>query len=106
MSGKYNRPRELEPSYTHALHAHACQVAAQQKTVLVQHVLAKRGQIVYCAVIKAAYTVPNGPDCWTIETSWPEQTRITVPCKNVIACDAEFCSCLGLPKARQGGSEA
>lgn len=51
------------------------------------------GPIVYCAVIKGAYTVPNGPDCWTIETLWSEQTRITVPVRNVIACGGETCSC-------------
>lgn len=107
MTGKSNRPRELEPIYTHALHAHACQIAAQARQVLVQHVLAKRGQIVYCATIKNAYTVPDGgPDCWTVETLWPEKTRITVPCKNVIACDAVSCVCAAMPKAQLGGSEA
>lgn len=95
MTGKYNRPREPEPSYTHELHAQACQEAAMARQVLVQHVLARRGKVVYCAIIKNAYTVPDGPDCWTIETSWPEQARLTVPCKNVIACEPSGCSCLG-----------
>jgi hypothetical protein len=95
MTGAYNRLREPEPSYTHALHAAACGNAAKSRQVLVQHVLARRGRVVYCATIKNAYTVPNGPDCWTIETSWPEKARLTVPCKNVIACDPSGCSCLG-----------
>ena len=82
----------FEP-YTHAAHATRCSEAAKAREVLVQHVQAKRGPIVYCAIIKAAYTVPNGPDCWTIETLWPEQTRITVPVRNVIACGGETCSC-------------
>lgn len=86
--------RELEPIYTHALHFQASYDAAQKFQVPgPTRVLAKRGLIVYCAIIKHAYTVPNGPDCWTVETSWPEKTRITVPCKNVIACDVQFCSC-------------
>jgi hypothetical protein len=96
-------PTIPEPDYTHALHARACQVAAQQGVVLVQRVLAKRGPVVYCAVIKEVYSVPNGPDCWTLETSWPEKTRITVPCRNVIACDAASCSCVARLGSAAGG---
>jgi hypothetical protein len=94
-----------EPAYTHALHAHACHEAAKRQEVLIQHVLAQRGPVVYCAVIKQAYTVPNGPDCWTLETLWPEKARITVPCKNVIACDAASCSCLSGSAAMAAGGE-
>ena len=94
MTGKYNWPREPEPSYTHELHAKACQQAAQARQVLVQHVQVRKGKVVYCAIIKNAYTVPNGPDCWTIETMWPERARFTVACKNVIACDSASCSCI------------
>lgn len=83
----------IEPDYTHALHARACQVAALRGVVPVVHVLAKRGPLVYCATIKEPYTVPNGPDCWTLETSWPEKARITVPVRNVIACNPALCSC-------------
>lgn len=96
MSDKYFRHREPEPSYTHALHAQACQTAAQNRQTLVQRVLARRGQVVYCAVIKNAYTVPNGPDCWVLEASWPEKVRLVISCSNVIACgDPVGCSCLG-----------
>lgn len=94
-----------EPDYTYALHAHACSLAAQKRQVLVQHVLAKRGEVVYCATIKRPYKVPNGPDCWTLETLWPEKTRITVPCRNVIACSSEVCSCLADLVKAPGGSE-
>jgi hypothetical protein len=89
----YNRLREPEPDYTHALHATACHEAAMRQEVLVRHLLVKRGPVVYCAVLKGAYTVPGGPDCWTVETVWPEKARITVPCRNTIACNPEFCSC-------------
>ena len=95
----------IEPAYTHALHAQACGAAARRHEVLIQHVLAKRGQIVYCAVIKNAYSVPEGPDCWTLETLWPEKTRITIPCKNVIACDSVFCSCISGSSAVAVGAE-
>lgn len=83
-----------EPDYTHALHARVCQVAALRGVVPVVHVLAKRGPLVYCATIKEPYSVPNGPDCWTLQTLWPEKTRITVPVRNVIACNPAFCTCL------------
>jgi hypothetical protein len=34
------------------LHAAACSAAAKNREVLVQYVLAKRGPIVYCAVMR------------------------------------------------------
>ena len=102
MIGLYNRKRELEPAYTHADHGKACGEAARCLQVLSQqHVLAKRGQVVYCAVIKEPWTTPSGIDCWTIETSWPERTRITVPVRNVILCPSEGCSCAGFACAEQ-----
>ena len=92
--GLYNRQRPMEAPYTFADHAKACQEAAKSRQTLIVNVLAKRGRLVYCATLKAPYSVPGGgPDCWTIETSWPEKTRITVPVSNVIACHPEFCSC-------------
>ena len=94
-----------EPDYTHALHFDACQRAAKDRKIVIQHVLAKRGQVVYCAIIKVAYTVPSGPDCWTLQTLWPEKTRITVPCRNVIACNPASCSCLSGFAAVAGGGE-
>lgn len=93
----YNRQRDLEPIYTHQVHAARCREAAQNFQVLVQHVLVKQGLIVYCAVIKCAWTTPDGLDCWTVETSWPERTRLTTPCRNVIQCDVTACSCISEP---------
>lgn len=94
-------PRAPEPDYTHALHAQACQQAAQRGEVLEgAYVLAKRGEIVYCARIVRPWTIPNGPDCWTLETLWPERTRLTIPCLNVIACpNPAACSCRPAPSA-------
>lgn len=91
--------REPEPDYTHQMHAARCAEAARQRQILVQHVLAKRGPIVYCAVIKAPWTTPDGLDCWTLETLWPEKTRLTIPVRNVIQCGGEACSCLPAPCA-------
>ena len=106
MTGLYNRKRESEPAYTHEDHGKACGAAALSLHVLTQqHVLAKRGQVVYCAVIKEPWTTPSGLDCWTIETSWPERTRITVPVRNVILCPSECCSCAGFACEKQAFSD-
>lgn len=94
-----------EPDYTHVLHAEACAHHALGRQVLLQHVLAKRGEVIYCATIRAPYTVPKGPDCWTLDTIWPEVARITVPCRNVIACNPRFCSCEAERVQALGGSE-
>lgn len=101
-SNRYNRPRQPEPDYTHELHAVRCGEAARQRQVLVQRVLAKRGPIVYCGVIKEPWTTPSGIDCWTLETSWPEKARVTIPVRNVIQCGGEFCSCA--PGESAGGA--
>lgn len=85
--------------YTHEEHFRRCYDAGQLRQMHTQHVLAKRGIVVYCAVVKTAYTVPNGPDCWTVETLWPEQTRITLPVRNVIACGGKTCSCVPVAPA-------
>jgi hypothetical protein len=95
--------RPLEPDYTHALHAQACREAAQRGEVLEgAYVLAKRGLIVYCAQIVRPWTIPGGPECWVLDTLFPERTRLTVPCRNVIACpNPAACSCR--PAGRAAG---
>ncbi|MDP2034193.1 MAG: hypothetical protein Q8K29_12345 [Polaromonas sp.] len=103
---KYNRPRPAEPDYTHSMHAAACAKAAQRREVLVQHVLAKRGRIVYCAVIRGAWMSPDGKECWTLETLWPENTRLTIPVRNVIQCGGEFCTCTASAGACAGPDQA
>lgn len=83
-----------EPDYNHALHAQACREAAQRGEVLEgAYVLAKRGEIVYCARIARPWTIPNGPECWVLDTLFPERARVTIPCCNVIECPADRCSC-------------
>lgn len=82
-----------EPDYTHALHAQACQDAAKNRHTLDQHVLAMKGAIVYCARILRPFSMVGRPDCWTLETIWPERALITVSVRNVIACKHETCSC-------------
>lgn len=93
-------PRAPEPDYTHALHHQRALEVAQRGQVLDKtYVLAQRGPVVYCATISRPYIVPNGPACWTLDTLFPERARLTIPCRNVIACNPEFCSCLPVPAA-------
>jgi hypothetical protein len=89
--------------YTHAAHAQRCHAAALAGDVLSnQYVQVKKGQIVFCAHLKAAWTVPvKDLDCWTVETFWPEQARFTTPCKNVRLCGDEKCSCIAEDAARR-----
>lgn len=79
--------------YTHAIHAAACRAAALDGRVLVQLVQVRRGPVVYCARLREPYTVPGGPDCWSVEAESPERLRLTVPVKNVRACGGPDCSC-------------
>lgn len=98
MTTSKTYPVSSDP-YTHAMHAQACANASKQRQTLVQHVLVRRGMLIYCATIKNAYSVPNGPDCWTVETTWPEKTRFTVPVRNVLACGGQTCSCVPFESA-------
>jgi hypothetical protein len=99
-------PKPIRPSissepYTFLRHAQLCSEAAARREILVQHVLAKRGPVVYCGVIKDAWTTPDGTDCWTIETSFPEKTRVTIPVYNVIQCGGPVCSCVAASERAQ-----
>jgi hypothetical protein len=83
----------LEP-YTHAAHSKRVHEAALNRVVLSNQLIqVKKGQVVYCAILKAPYTVPDGPDCWTVETVWPDAGKFTTVCKNVRLCGDEKCSC-------------
>lgn len=92
----------FEP-YTHAAHAQRCHKAAFEGSVLSnQYVQVKKGLVVSCAYLKAAWTVPfKDLDCWTVETFWPEQVRFTTPCKNVRLCGDEKCSCIAEDEAKR-----
>lgn len=83
----------IEP-YTHQQHAKRCREAAQASLVLSnQLVQVRKHGVVYCARIAAAYTVPNGPDCWTVESITPEVARFTVPCRQTVLCGDYKCAC-------------
>lgn len=92
----------LEP-YTHAAHAQRCHKAALEGSVLLnQYVQVKKGQIVSCARLISAWTVPfEDLDCWTVDTFWPYKARFTTPCKNVRLCGDEKCSCIAEDAAKR-----
>jgi hypothetical protein len=103
VSGMTNQP------YTHAMHAARCAIAAQQGHVLAsQRVQVQKQGVTYCASIKAAWTAPNGLDCWTVESTTPEVARFTVPCRKVLLCDLSDCTCAGgaLDRAKLAPHEA
>lgn len=81
--------------YTHADHMRRCAEAAQQGHVLArQHVQVMKRGILYCAQLCSAWTTPDGADCWTVETTYPEQARFTVPVKQVRLCGDARCICV------------
>ena len=91
----------VTPGYSHAEHSARCRDAAQEGKTLVQRVQVMRRGVVYCASIKNAYSVPKGPDCWTVNASYPESVRLTVACSRVIPCSPESCACV-VPESKKG----
>lgn len=84
----------VEP-YTHQAHAKRCTEAGLQGRMLSsQLVQVKKRGVTYCARIANAWTVPNGPDCWTVESFVPELARFTVPVRQVVLCGQPDCLCL------------
>jgi hypothetical protein len=80
--------------YTHQAHALACCDAARSGVVLERkHVQVRRRQLTYCATILEAVTLENAGDCWTVETLWPEKTRMTVLVRNVTDCEGAEGKC-------------
>lgn len=84
----------MNQPYTHAMHAARCRQMADFGVVLDrQWVQAQKQGVVYCGRIVGASTVPNGPDCWTLDTVSPEVARFTVPVKKVRLCGSLNCVC-------------
>lgn len=83
----------FEP-YTHQAHFKRCREAAQHNIVLSgQLVQVRKHGVVYCSRIVHAWTVPNGPDCWTVESITPQVARFTVPVRQVVLCGQSDCMC-------------
>lgn len=62
FTGPPNPGKDQTFPYTHEAHAACCGRAARARQVLVQHVQAWRGQIVYCGTLQAPWTTPDGLD--------------------------------------------
>lgn len=90
----------VTPGYSHLDHSERCRAAAQEGKTLVQRVQVLRRGVVYCADIKSPYSVPRGPDCWTVNAFYPERARLTVTCSRVIPCDPESCACVSFDPNR------
>lgn len=85
----------MSTPYTHAAHmARCCQAVREGKMLERQHVQVMRRGVLYCAQICAAWTTPDGIDCWTVETTYPEAARFTVPVKQVRLCGDASCICV------------
>lgn len=86
--------RDKPTPYTHADHWQRGIAEAQHgRMVSRKHVQIRKGPFLYCGQILEAYTVPNGPDCWTVLTFAPEANRFTVPCTRVWECGGSDCTC-------------
>lgn len=91
-------------SYTHSDHwKRGLHAAKNRETVAEQLVQVKKGPLVYCARIVEAYSIPDGPDCWTVIAHMPENARFTVPVSRVWLCGDEKCLCTPAPCEAVGG---
>lgn len=91
---------ECTRPYTFQDHAAKCRQAALSGVTLIgQHVQVKRRQVIYCAQILEPWTTPDGKDCWTVLSSFPEQARFTVPVHLVRECGDSRCTCVPLNQA-------
>lgn len=99
----------MSTPYTHDAHALACCHAARAGIVLCRkYVQVRRRQVTYCATILEAVTVGNVGDCWTVDTLWPEQSRMTVLVRYVTDCESAgggCCVCAKAEAAARSGSE-
>lgn len=80
--------------YTHAEHARCCREAAQVRHVLaLQRVQVIKRGVLYCAQLFEPWTTPDGLECWTVLSDFPESARFTVACRKVRLCGGEGCEC-------------
>ena len=103
----HEKLRDKATPYTHADHwQRGIDEAQQGRMVTRQHVQVRKGQFLYCGQILEAYTVPDGPDCWTVETFAPEKARFTVPVSRVWQCGGSDCICKPVLQGTAAGCAA
>jgi hypothetical protein len=82
--------------YTHADHARFIRESVNDSATAVKDcmrlVQVRKNKVVYCARIADAFTIPNGPDCWKVESFIPEKAIFSVPVSNVRVC-GQGCKC-------------
>lgn len=84
-------------AYTHAMHAQACQKAAQAHQVLQQWVQVKTSGSACCARIVDAWTTNDGADFWKVAAVQPMAFTGSFPVKAVRQCLGldGLCACAG-----------
>lgn len=83
--GKPNRIANITPHYTHAEHARACRIAAENKQPLVRHVQVNYGAAVVCGVILDAFDIDD-KEMWLVDLTGPVYGRMTFPVTRVRVC--------------------
>lgn len=87
----------MSSPYTHAMHAQACQSAAQASVVLEQWVQVKTSGSAHCARILDAFTLSDGLDFWKVKAIQPLSFTGSFPVKAVKQCSGldGRCVCAG-----------
>ena len=90
----------MSAPYTHEEHFRRCySPTMQRRLVNRQRVQVMKRGILYCAELVDGWVSPDGVQCWTVETTYPERVRFTVPVKQVRACGDARCACSEGPGA-------
>ena len=84
-------------AYTHAMHAQACQQAAEQRETLQQWVQVKTSGSAHCARIVDAWSTTDGVDFWKVQATHPLAFTGSFPVKAVRQCSGldGLCLCAG-----------
>lgn len=84
-------------AYTHAMHASACQKAAQAHQTLEQWVQVKTCGSAHCARLVDAWTTSDGQDFWKVAATMPNAFTGSFSVKAVRQCSGldGRCACAG-----------
>lgn len=84
-------------AYTHAMHAKACQQAANASQTLTQWVQVRTSGSSCCARILDAWTSADGQDFWKVQATTPLRFTGSYPVRSVRQCSGldGLCICAG-----------
>lgn len=93
--------------YTYEAHQlHIVRAMKAKRSAALRPVQVLKGSVVYCARILDAFTIPNGPDCWKVESISPEMAIFSVPVSKVRACGGNKCACASAGQSRAAHASA